>query len=150
MEFVRKAKKEDLQALLSLYQQLFPDEDYSHPENFSKTWNEILSDNRLVCYIAYSGSVPVSTCLISIIPNLTRDQRPYAVIENVVTHREYRKRGFGKIVMEKAVEHAKQKNCYKVMLLSSSSRKEAHLFYEKLGFDGTSKRGFQLRIPDQS
>jgi len=147
MELVRKAKQEDLQAVLSLYQQIFPDEDYSNPENYSETWNEIISDKKIVCFIAYFESIPVSTCLVTIIPNLTRNQRPYAIIENVVTHQDYRKKGFGKIVMEKAVDYAKQVNCYKVMFLSSSSRKEAHLFYEKIGFDGSSKKGFQLRIP---
>ncbi len=147
MELVRKAKQEDLQAVLSLYQQLFPDEDYSNPENYSETWNEIISDKKIVCFISYFESIPVSTCLVTIIPNLTRNQRPYAIIENVVTHQDYRKKGFGKIVMEKAVDYAKQVNCYKVMFLSSSSRKEAHLFYEKIGFDGSSKKGFQLRIP---
>jgi GNAT superfamily N-acetyltransferase len=147
MELVREAKKEDLQDILRLYQQLFPDEDYSNSGHYLETWNEILSDKKIVCFIVYVESVPVSTCLISIIPNLSRDQRPYALIENVVTHKDYRRKGFGKLVMEKAVNFAKQKNCYKVMFLSSSARKEAHLFYTKIGFDGISKKGFQLRIP---
>jgi GNAT superfamily N-acetyltransferase len=78
--------------------------------------------------------------------NLTRQQRPYAVIENVITHQDYRKKGYGTLVMEKAVDYAKRENCYKIMLLSSSSRKDAHQFYERLGFDGSSKKGFQLRF----
>lgn len=147
MELIRKAETEDLQAILSLYQQLFPDEDYSNPESYSDTWKEIISDKRIVCFIAYFDSVPVSTCLISIIPNLTRNQRPYAIIENVVTHQDYRKNGFGKSVVDTAVDYAKQENCYKVMCLSSSARKDAHLFYEKIGFDGSSKKGFQIRFP---
>ena len=79
-------------------------------------------------------------------PNLTRNQRPYALIENVVTHRDYRRRGFGKVVIDKAINYAKEKDCYKIMLLSDSSRTEAHRFYESLGFDGNAKAGFLMRL----
>lgn len=144
---IRKAKIDDLEDILSLYQQLFPDEDYSKAESFSETWFIIMNDKKMSCFIAYDSNIPVSTCLITIIPNLTRNQRPFAVIENVVTSQNYRKKGFGRSIMEKAIEYAKEENCYKVMLLSSLERKEAYLFYEKTGFDGNSKKGFQLRIP---
>ncbi len=37
----------------------------------------------------------------------------------VVTHEKYRKRGYGTKVLQKAVEIAKENNCYKVMLMTS-------------------------------
>ncbi|MBN2626576.1 MAG: GNAT family N-acetyltransferase [Spirochaetales bacterium] len=64
----------------------------------------------------------------------------------MITHRDYRKRGFGEAIMNEAVSIAKDKRCYKVMLMSSAKRVEAHGFYEKIGFDGNSKKGFQLRL----
>ncbi len=143
---VRAAKKEDLKDLLFLYQQLFPEEDYRNTQAYIRTWAEILNDKKIKCFIAYKESTAVASCLITIIPNLTRNQRPYAVIENVVTDKNYRRQGYGKSVMEKAVEYAEAQNCYKIMLMSSSARKESHKFYEKIGFDGNSKKGFQLRI----
>ncbi|MBN2066560.1 MAG: GNAT family N-acetyltransferase [Candidatus Thermoplasmatota archaeon] len=144
---IRKAKIEDLPDILSLYQQLFPTEDYQDVKSFSKTWSKIMNDEKIHCFIAYEKNTPVATCMITIIPNLTRKQRPYAVIENVVTHENFRKKGYGKSIIEKVVEYAKLEQCYKIMLLSSSVRTGAHQFYEKIGFDGSSKKGFQLRIP---
>ena len=144
---IRNATTEDLPGVLSLYQQLFPDEDYTNVDDFTQTWSEIVNDNKIRCFISYENGIAVSSCIITIIPNLTRNQRPYAVIENVITHRDYRKIGLGEAIIDKAVDYANEKNCYKVMLLSSSKRIEAHKFYKKIGFDGDSKKGFQIRFP---
>ena len=143
---IRKAQEEDLHGILILYQQLFPNEDYSDYKAFLKTWSDILSDKKIHCFIAYNDETPVATCTVTIIPNLTRNQRPYAVIENVVTHESFRKMCYGRAIIEKAIECAKSNHCYKVMLLSSFERNGAHQFYEKIGFDGNSKKGFQMRI----
>ena len=144
---IREAKNEDLQDILTLYQQLFPEEDYSRPESFTEVWSEIINDRKIACFIAYHGAKPASTCLITIIPNLTREKRPFAVIENVITHPDCRQMGYGRMTMETAIEYAKKRNCYKIILMSGMPRKGAHLFYERLGFDGNSKKGFQLRLP---
>ena len=143
---VREANVQSLEDILSLYRQLFPEEEYSDSSAFNATWSEIVNNKNIKCFIAYHDTMPVSTCIITVIPNLTRNQRPYALIENVVTRSEYRGMGFGRAVMEGAVEYAKEKNCYKVMLLSDSSRTEAHKFYEILGFDGSVKIGFTMKL----
>ena len=144
---IRKAAENDLEDLLTLYTCLIDDEDFSDASIYSQAWKEILNDKKMECWIVYEGNTAVASCIITVIPNLTRNRRPYAVIENVVTHRDFRNKGYGRAVMEKAVETAKENNCYKVMLLSSAKRKEAHEFYRRIGFDGDSKKGFQLRLP---
>ena len=50
--------------------------------------------------------------------------------------------------MKKAIEFAREKNCYKVILQSASFRKEAHQFYKNLGFDGESKKAFIMKLKD--
>ena len=52
-------------------------------------------------------------------------------IEDVVTRSEHEGRGVGKALVLKALDFAKQKKCYKVVLDCSKRNVE---FYEKLGF----------------
>lgn len=75
----------------------------------------------------------VATATMSILPNLTFGGRPLARVENVVTHPDYRGRGFASAVMEAAIERARAKNCADISLLSPKSL-HAEGFYRKLGF----------------
>lgn len=88
--------------------------------------------------------VIVASCTLIVIPNLTRKGRPYALIENVVTHSSWRQLGFGAAVLKAAADRAWEKGCYKVMLMTGSKDYGTLTFYEKVGFE-QSKTGFQMR-----
>ncbi|MEO1364479.1 MAG: GNAT family N-acetyltransferase [Pseudomonadota bacterium] len=79
-----------------------------------------------------------------ILPNMTQGGRPYALIENVVTHAEHRGAGHGRQVMEAAVAAAWAADCYKIMLLTGQTA-QARGFYEALGFSADEKWGMTLR-----
>jgi GNAT superfamily N-acetyltransferase len=42
-----------------------------------------------------------------------------------------------------AIERAREKRCYKLVLSSNAKRERAHAFYEQLGFE---RHGFGFRI----
>ena len=127
---VREARKEDLDELLLLY--LFLHED-SIPElnaHLEKTWNQIIEDpNHHLIVNEIDGKI-VSSCVCVIIPNLTRNVRPYAFVENVVTHADYRGRGLARECLNYAKEISEKENCYKMMLLTGSKKSETLRFYE--------------------
>ena len=79
-----------------------------------------------------------------ILPNMTQGGRPYALIENVVTHADHRGSGCGRRVIEAAVQRAWEADCYKVMLLTGQ-RAKARCFYEALGFSADEKWAMTLR-----
>lgn len=89
----------------------------------------------------------ISTCVLVIVPNLTRGARPYGLIENVVTHPSYRGRGIGTRLLQHALDSAWRRNCYKVMLLTGSRREETLRFYELAGFQRNVKTGFVAYPP---
>jgi ribosomal protein S18 acetylase RimI-like enzyme len=148
MDFkVRRIKRDELDQLLELYAFLNPGDVRADGPVLKKAWDEIQDRPEHFVYLAAADNDKiVSVCIITIIPNLTRGSRPFAVIENVVTHPDYRRKGLGEKVMLEAIQTAKNAGCYKVMLLSTVTRKDAHRLYEKLGFNSRDKTGFYMKL----
>ncbi len=140
---VRLIKNNELDQLMNLYKQLnVDDEEIRDKAYLSNLWSEIINDPNLYYLVAEQDGILVSSCTVAIIKNLTRGGRPYALIENVITHKDYRKCGYGKTVIEKAIQLAKDKNCYKVMLLTGRKDEGVMSFYESCGFKRGVKTGF--------
>ncbi|WP_057461412.1 GNAT family N-acetyltransferase [Pseudovibrio sp. POLY-S9] len=86
----------------------------------------------------------VSCATLHILPNMTYGGRSYCLVENVVTLKAYRGRGFGRMVMDALRDAAWQANAYKIMLLTGQDR-GARGFYESLGYKADQKHGMVLR-----
>ena len=139
---VREAKKEDLDAILSLYLFLHEESIPDHDTYLEKIWDQIVEDpNHHLLVNEIDGKI-ISSCVCVIIPNLTRNVRPYAFVENVVTHADYRKKGYAGECLDYARKIAEQENCYKMMLLTGSKKPETLHFYEKAGYNSTDKTAF--------
>ena len=144
---IRELTVADVPSLLELYTQLDETNIGLPVEKSVELWREEIAANKNIKYFgAVDGGKVVATCYCVIIPNLTNHNQPICFIENVVTDNAYRKQGLGRKVIEKAVETAKANHCYKVILQSGLKRKEAHQFYEKMGFNGESKKAFDMRL----
>ena len=141
-----RADAADLSGILALYAQLNPGDTPTDPAISEAVWAEIRRDDHFLYLVAKVAATIVGTCNVSLIPNLTRTGRPFALIENVIVLADFRRRKIGRLLMEAAIAEARAKNCYKIILLSSRKRPEAHHFYESLGFDGDSKKGFEIRF----
>lgn len=134
---IRQAKPTDAQDLKTLYFEFlthFPPKE----EQDMNRWAEVISrfeksDDRFLLVVEEGGKV-VSTVQVAIIEGLTHNVRPFAVIENVVTHGEYQNRGFASALLEKATEIAKEFNCYKIFLETGSNKESTLNFYRKNGF----------------
>ncbi|HEY3422081.1 MAG TPA: GNAT family N-acetyltransferase, partial [Methanocellaceae archaeon] len=94
---------------------------------------EIYNDKGQFYLVLEENGKIVSSCTLAIIKNLTRSLRPYGIIENVITDRDHRRRGHGTKVLHKAIDMARDKNCYKVMLMTSAKDEATLRFYESAG-----------------
>ncbi|MEX0370881.1 MAG: GNAT family N-acetyltransferase, partial [Tateyamaria sp.] len=93
---------------------------------------------------AFAEQTLVAMATLHVLPNVTQGGRPYALIENVVTHAGHRGTGAGRRVMDAAIAAAWDADCYKIMLLTGRTA-EARGFYEKLGFVADEKWGMTIR-----
>ena len=139
---IREANKDDLNALLELYLCLHEDSIPDESEHLNNTWEQIVNDPNHHLIVNEVDGKLVSSCVCVIIPNLTRNVRPYAFIENVVTHKDYRCRGLAQECLNFAREIALKENCYKMMLLTGSKDPNTLHFYEKAGYNSSDKTAF--------
>lgn len=139
---VREAKKEDLKEVLELYLCLHEDTVPAQSEHLSMVWNQILEDENHHLIVKVADGKIVSSCVCVIIPNLTRNVRPYAFVENVVTHSDYRGRGYATECLDFAKTIAEKNNCYKMMLLTGSKEQKTLDFYKNAGYNCTDKTAF--------
>ena len=137
---VREANVNDLEGILQLYLYLHENSIPQESEQLRNTWNNIIHDvnhHLIVCEI---DRKIVSSCVCVIIPNLTRNVRPYAFIENEVTHGDYRKRGYATACLNFAKQIAKENHCYKMMLLTRSKEESTLNFIEMQDITARIKR----------
>ena len=141
-ELVREIKESELEQLLDLYMKLHENSIPEMSEELKKTWSTIINDeNHHIIVNEIDGKI-VSSCVCVIIPNLTRNIRPYAFIENVVTHEKYRGNGYATMCLDYAKDIAEKTNCYKMMLLTGSKEERTLRFYENAGYNSSDKTAF--------
>jgi GNAT superfamily N-acetyltransferase len=135
----------DLPGLLALYRQLIPADPALAPAAARARLDALLASPLVHLLVAEAEGMLAATCLLLVIPNLTRGGRPFALVENVVTDAALRRRGIGTALLGAALERAWAADCYKVMLATGRTDEAVLRFYERAGFTRGGKTLFQAR-----
>lgn len=143
---IREINENDFEDLSRLYTHLHGNPPIPQNDETNSLWEQILNDKNHHIIVCEIDNKIVSSCVCVIVPNLTHKQQPYAVIENVVTDKEYRKRGYASQCLDYAKQIAKKENCYKMMLMTGSRKRSTHRFYQKAGYNKIEKTAYIQRI----
>lgn len=147
--YIRKATSTDAEQLKTLYFEHLTHYPPKEEQDMVK-WRAMLTkfeqdENMQLLVLEIDGKV-VSTVQMAIVENLTHNIRPFAVIENVVTHAEYRGKGYASALLQKATEIAKERGCYKLSLETGSNKESTLGFYKNNGFELDQKHSLLKRL----
>lgn len=141
---IRAVEQRDLDRLLALYAELNPQDPVLPPEVAKQRFGALLHHPGLTIFGAFVNDRLVASCVLHVLPNMTRNAAPYALIENVVTAGSERRNGHGQRVVRAAAEAGLAAGCYKVMLMTGRADPGVLRFYQSCGFS-QSKTGFEIR-----
>ena len=141
---IRPAKTGDLSGVLALYAQPALDDGNVLPLDAAGRLHARFADYPdYTLYVAILDDDVVGSFALLVMDNLGHLGAPSAIVEDVVVDPALQGRGVGRAMMAFALERAREKRCYKLMLSSNAKRREAHAFYESLGFE---RHGFSFRV----
>jgi GNAT superfamily N-acetyltransferase len=135
---VREAESDDLSVLHELLKAMHdtsPWDQTKDDHSAQEILESIIAQDSRKLLIAHVNSVPAGTIDVMVIPNLTRDLAPWAMVENVSVLPSFRRMGVGKELIHAAVNFASAAGCYKVQLVSAAKRVAAPALYKSTGFD---------------
>lgn len=104
---------------------------------YAAAFKDIDADPRQMLVVAVHEADVVGTLQLTFIPGLSRLGSTRALIEAVRVRSDQRGGGLGKQLIEWAVDTAREHGAALVQLTTDASRKDAHRFYERLGFEAT-------------
>jgi GNAT superfamily N-acetyltransferase len=104
------------------------------PKDYYAAFDAIAASPSNTLYVAEIDGEIVGTLQLTFIPGLDYLGAERMLIEAVRVARHRRNAGLGKAIITEAIAIARRRGCQRVELTSSASRKDAHRFYEGLGF----------------
>lgn len=113
---------------------------------YARALREMQASQVSCTYVAEVDGRVVGTFMLSFLRHLMRRGTLVAQIEAVRIDGPQRGRGLGGKMMRWALDEARRRGCSRVQLTSNLARKDAHRFYQRLGFRG-SHLGMKLDLP---
>jgi len=137
---ITRARKDDINGILTLQTQIYRVD--LLPDNAKIILSQLFDSNSCDVLVAKENNQIIGSVFLFYLP-IPAHGRPYAFLEGMVVDKNHREKGIGSALTKKAIDLARQKNCYKVIFTSALNRQDIHKFYEKLGF---AKWGYEFRM----
>ncbi|WP_024519804.1 GNAT family N-acetyltransferase [Bradyrhizobium sp. Tv2a-2] len=149
MQAARPAIASDLTSLLELFRASEVSAAAEPAEHAARIWADMLGHPGVDVFVASVARQIVATCMLVTAPNLLRGGRGHGFLENVVTHPDFRGKGYGRAVVEAALATAWARDCHHVLLQTGRKDPRVHAFYASCGFIGGLRAGYVAQHPAQ-
>lgn len=139
---IRRIEEEDAVAIKSLSAQL------GYRLSFEETIEnirDVLSSKDQTAFVAYKEDSIIGW--IHIFRTVRLESKSFIEIGGLIIDENYRKQGVGKLLVNSALELAKEKHISKIRVRCNKKRFEAHKFYRALGFaEFKDQKVFELAV----
>ena len=147
MPIARRATIEDLELLLDLFRASDVSAQVETIEQARDIWRRTITQAGVTVFVSEAHPKIVATCMLITAPNLLRQGRSHAFLENVVTHPAHQGQGHGRAVVEAALAQAWSSDCHHVLMQSGRADPRVHRFYERCGFKPGLRTAYVARRP---
>lgn len=148
---IEPAIAEDLDELSSLLRELFSEESDFRPDKAKQ-----LRGLRLIFEQPSRGRVFVLrrdrtiVGMINLLFTISTAEGGFVILlEDLVVHKEHRGRGYGSMLLDYAIEFARQKNFRRITLLTDRPELRSQSFFRKHGFYESPMLPMRLLLPAQ-
>jgi GNAT superfamily N-acetyltransferase len=107
------------------------------PECYDAAFNQINGSSFFELIVAEMNDRIIGTLQLIFIPSISFQGGLRAQVESVRVDEALRNQGIGSELMKWAMDRARQRGAHILQLTTHQSRKDAHRFYERLGFSGS-------------
>jgi GNAT superfamily N-acetyltransferase len=148
--FFRLAEREDLPSIV----RMLADDDLGSqreqyenplPESYYSAFEKISHDSNHQLIVAVKNNKVIGTLHLIFIPSISFQGGLRAQVESVRVDRKFQSQGIGSAMMQWTITRVKERGAHLVQLTTHHSRKDAHRFYERLGFESTHV-GMKLKL----
>lgn len=141
---IRHINKSDLKDIATLYTLFWNDK--ANLTKMEQTFS-ILSQNPNYIFLgAEDNGKIIGTIQGVVCDELYGECIPFLVMENFVVAEDYRGKGIGRQLLNEPERIGKEKQCSQIIFITETARKETVRFYEKVGFDAASHKGFKKSL----
>jgi GNAT superfamily N-acetyltransferase len=133
----RRAVKADVPALVQLLTEdaLGATREGAPLSRYEAAFDEIAAQPMHQLIVAEEAGVVIACAQLTLLAGLSRQGAKRALVEAVRVTAARRSQGIGRALMEECEARARAAGAVMVQLTSDKSRKDAHRFYEGLGYD---------------
>jgi len=141
---IRKMIANDIPELSLLYEQFRNEK--SDIGKMREIFHQIRDNDRYTVLNAFIDDRLVGSISGILCSELYGDCRSFMVIENFIVNANYRRKGIGRFLYSEMESYAGKNGCGNIILVTDTSRADAMKFYESVGFDQTSHKGYKKTI----
>lgn len=128
---IRKLELNDIEPSYKLLNELYNNEIVY--DIFKDKYNKSLQVDNFYGIVAKENGIILGILISRVVSRLVK-QKDILFIDDLIVNKDYRSNGIGNLLLQKAIDYAKEKNCEMVELKSYINNEKSHKLYEKMGF----------------